>query len=71
MSARTCSLTAAGGDAEREQLLGIERNADFAIDAAEARDLADAVDALQLARDRVVDEPGKLLGRHARRGEAA
>ena len=56
-----------GGDAERQQLLRIERNADLAVDAAEALDLADAVDALQIARDRVVDEPGQLLDRHARR----
>ncbi len=57
-----------GGDAEREQLLRIERDADLAVDAAEALHLADAVDALQVARDRVVDEPGELLDRHAGRG---
>ena len=56
-----------GGDAEREQFFGIERDADLAIDAAEALDLADASNALQVTRDRVVDEPGKLLGRHAGR----
>ena len=51
------------GDAEREQLLRIERDADLAIDAAEPLDLADATDALQVARDRVVDEPRQLLDR--------
>ena len=57
------------GDAERQQLLRIERDADFAIDAAEALDLADAADALQIARDRIVDEPGQLLDRKpGRRG---
>ena len=40
------------GDAERQQLLRIERDADLAVDAAEALDLADAVHALQFARDR-------------------
>ena len=55
------------GDAEREQLLRIERDADLAIDAAEALDLADAMDALQVARDRVVDEPRQLLDRKPRR----
>ena len=57
------------GDAEREQLFGIERDADFAVDAAEPLDLADAADALQIARDRIVDEPGQLLDRKpGRRG---
>ena len=55
------------GDAERQQLFRIERDADFAIDAAEPLDLADAVDALQIARDRIVDEPGQLLDREPRR----
>ena len=39
------------GDAERQQLVGVERDADLAVDAAEALDLADALHALQLARD--------------------
>jgi hypothetical protein len=56
------------GDAERQQLLRIERDADLAIDAAEALDLADAMDALQIARDRVVDQPRQLLDRKPRRG---
>ena len=57
------------GDAEREQLLRIERDPDLAVDAAEPLDLADAVDALQIARDRIVDEPGQLLDRKpGRRG---
>ncbi len=55
------------GDAEREQLLGIERDADLAIDAAEPLDLADAMNALQVARDCVVDEPRQLLDRQPRR----
>ncbi len=55
------------GDAKRQELLRIERDADLAIDAAEALDLADAMDALQVARDRVVDQPGQLLDRKPRR----
>ncbi len=57
----------AGGDAEGEQPVGIERDADLAVDAADALDLRHALHALQRAHDRVVDEPGQLLGRHARR----
>ena len=57
-----------GGDAEREQFFRIERDADLGVDAAIAGDLADAAEALQVARDGVVDEPGELLDRHARRG---
>ena len=57
----------AGGDAEGEQPVGIERDADLALDAAEALDLRDALHALQRAHHGVVDEPGQLLGRHARR----
>ena len=57
------------GDAERKQLLGIERDPDLAVDAAEPLHLADAVDALQIAGDRIVDEPGQLLDRKpGRRG---
>ncbi len=41
-----------GGHAEREQLLRIERDADLPVDAAEALHLADAADALQVARHR-------------------
>ena len=55
------------GDAERQQLFRIERNADFAIDAAESLDLADAVNALQIARHRIVDQPRQLLDAHSRR----
>ena len=55
-----------GGDAERQQLLRIERDADFSVDAAEALHFADAVDALQVARHRVVDKPRQLLDRQAR-----
>ena len=55
------------GDAERQQPVGIERDADLAVDAADARHCADALHALQRARHGVVDEPGQLLGRHARR----
>ena len=55
------------GHAERQQLLRIERDANFAIDAAGAAHRADALHGLQFARDRVVDEPGKLLRRQARR----
>ena len=54
------------GDAERQQLFRIERDPDLAIDAAETIDLADAADALQIARDRIVDEPGQLLDRQPR-----
>ena len=57
-----------GGDAEGEQAVRIEQDADLAIDAAVALDAADALQALQLALDDVVDMPGKLLERHARRG---
>ena len=57
-----------GGDAERQQPVGIEQDADLAVDAAVALDPADALEALQLALDHVVDVPGKLLQRHARRG---
>ena len=57
----------AGGDAEGEQPVGIERDADLAVDAADALDLRHALHALQGAHDRVVDEPGELLRRHARR----
>ena len=57
------------GDAQRQQLLGVERDPDLAVDAAEPLDLADAADALQIARDRIVDEPGQLLDRKpGRRG---
>ena len=57
----------AGGDAEGEQAVGIERDADLALDAADALDLRDALHALQRAHDGVVDEPRQLLGRHGRR----
>ena len=56
------------GDAERQQLFRIERDADLAVDAAEALHFADAADALQIAGDRIVDEPRQLLDRHSRRG---
>ena len=54
-------------DAERQQLFRIERNADFAIHAAKSLDLADAVNALQIARHRIVDQPRELLDAHSRR----
>ncbi len=66
--ARTWALTSAGGDAEGQQPVGVEQDADLAVDAAVALDAADALQALQLALDHVVDVPGKLLQRHARRG---
>ena len=53
---------------KRQQAVGIEQNADLAVDAAVALDAADALQALQLALDDVVDVPGQLLERHARRG---
>ncbi len=56
------------GDPERQQLQRIERDADLAIDPAEARHFPDAADALQVARDRIVDEPRQLLDRHPRGG---
>ena len=68
LSARTCSLTAAAVTPSASSFCGIERDADLAVDAAEALHFADAVDALQVARDRVVDEPRQLLDRHAGRG---
>ncbi len=55
------------GDAEREQPLRVEGDADLTIDPAEPLDLADAVDALQVACDRVVDQPRQLLDRKPRR----
>ena len=57
----------AGRDAVGEQPVGIERDADLALDAADALDLRDALHALQRAHDGVVDEPRQLLGRHGRR----
>ena len=58
-----------GGYAEREQLFRLERDPDLPVDAAEALHLADAADALEVARHGVVDEPGELLDRHhGRRG---
>ena len=51
------------GDTKRQKLFRIERDPDLAVDAAEPLDLADAVDALQIASDRIVDEPGQLLDR--------
>ena len=66
--ARTWRVDLGGGDAERQQPVGIEQDADLAIDAAVALDAADALQALQLALDDVVDMPGELLERHARRG---
>ncbi len=56
------------GDAERQQLLRIERDANLALDAAEALHFADPADALQVARHQIVDEPRQLLDRHARGG---
>ena len=55
------------GDAESKQPLRIERDADLPIDPAEALDLADAMNALQVACDRVVDQPRQLLDRKPRR----
>src|SRR5271165_1357265 len=55
------------GDAERQQLFRIEGDADLSVDAAGALDLADATNALQVARDRIVDEPRQLLDAEARR----
>src|SRR6185312_3771744 len=57
-----------GGDAEGQQAVWIEQDADLAIDAAVALDAADALQALQLPLDHVVDVPGKLLQGHAGRG---
>ena len=55
--------------AEGKQLLRIQSDPDFAVDAAGARHRADAFDRLQFARHRVVDEPRQLLRRQAgRRG---
>ena len=57
-----------GGDAERQQPVGVELDADFAVDAAVALDPADALQSLQLPLDHVIDVPGELLQRHAGRG---
>ncbi len=54
-------------DAERHQLARVELDLDFALDAAVAVDARDALQALQLADHRVVDEPGQFLDRHLRR----
>ena len=56
-----------GRDAERVQPVGLELDLDLARDAAIAVDARDALQALQLADDRVVDEPGQFLERHGRR----
>ena len=55
-----------GRDAIRQQPVGIELNADFAVDAAVAFNLADALEAKQLTLDHIVDMPRQLLKRHAR-----
>ncbi len=55
-------------DAEREEPLGIERNANLALHPADSRNLGDPAHTLKLASHRVVDEPGQLLQRHRRRG---
>ncbi len=54
-------------DAQRHQPVRIERHADLAQHAAVAADAADAAQALELALDRVVDEPGELLDGHGGR----
>ena len=54
-----------GGDAVGEHARGIEFDADFAIDAAEALHRADAGHGEQFALQIVVDEPGNILRRHA------
>ena len=61
------AVDVAGGDAERVQPVGIELDLDLARHAAIAVDAGDALQALQLADDRVVDEPGQFLERHGRR----
>ena len=57
----------AGGGAERVQPVGVELDLDLARHAAIAVDAGDALQALQLADDRIVDEPRKLFERHGRR----
>ena len=55
------AVDVAGGDAERVQPVGVELDLDLARHAAIAVDAGDALQALQLADDGVVDEPGQLL----------
>jgi hypothetical protein len=57
----------ARGDAVGEQALRVERDADLAVDAADALDLRYALHALQGAHNGIVDEPRELLRGHARR----
>ena len=61
------AVDVAGGGAERIQPVGVELDLDLARHAAVAVDAGDALQALQLADDRVVDEPGQLLDGHGRR----
>ena len=63
------AVDVAGGDAERVQPVRVELDLDLARHAAIAVDAGDALQALQLADDRVVDEPGQLLDGHGRRGD--
>ena len=63
------AVDVAGRDAERGQPVGIDLDLDLARHAAIAVDAGDALQALQLADHRVVDEPGQLLERHGRRGD--
>ena len=56
-----------GGQARGLQPVGIERDENLALDAADALDLGDVAHALQRAFDDVVDEVGQLLRRLAGR----
>ena len=53
-----------GGDAKRRHPNRIQRHVDFAVDAANAVDLPNALDRLQLARNPIVNEPGQVGRRH-------
>src|SRR6478609_2181520 len=55
------------GQADCLHAIGIERDEDFAIDAADALDPANAANALQAALHHLVDKVGQLLWRLARR----
>jgi hypothetical protein len=62
------AVDVAGRDAEGEKPVGVQGDADLARHAADALRLGDALHAQQRAGERVVHEPGQLLGRE--RGSA-
>ena len=58
-----------GGNAEREQAVRLQRDADLALHATDAIDLGHAGDGEQRLGDGVGNEPRELFGAHARRGD--